>query len=255
MTQEQTGTWKRGAKLVPVPIARINGDLTVSNYRLAPIVKGRVHCLHVDTAELAECAFSTNSGCWLEGDDGLYAAVGQLISRDGDPASEYSQYVVAAKISDDLTVPCVHPRFVPGVPEGCELGGGAVVETGLSASNATGQPIQHHCPLQVFTTSHPHPDGADLVGSDAGPIFSYVGRGAAFNDIHGHEADVRGLYLPGTRFVHVVWNSGYEVPGAKRPAAKVGWPPAVEPRSPIVWRAVHPRLKFGSELRAVGGCP
>jgi hypothetical protein len=254
MTTTQ-GTWARGARPVPVPVSRINGDLALTNYRLAPIVKGTVYCLHVDTLEPAECAFSTYSGCSLEADHGLYAAVGQLISRDGDPASEHSQYVVAAKIGDDLTVPCVDLRFVPGVPEGCELGGGAVVETGLSASNATGQSLQHHCPFQVLTTSHPHPDGADLVGSAAGPIFSYVGRGAALNDINGHEADVRGLYLPGTQFVHVVWNSGFEVPGAKRPAAKAGWPPAVNPNSPIVWRAVHPRLKFGSELRAVGGCP
>lgn len=254
-TQEQAGAWARSAKLAPVPIAKVYGDLAAGNYRLAPIVKGKVHCLHVDTGEPAECAFSTESGCWLEGDDGRFAAVGQLISRDGEPEGEDSQYVVAAKIGDDFTVPCVHPRFVPGVPEGCELGGGAVVEAGQSAANATGQPLQHHCPLQVCTTSHPHPDEADLVGSAAGPIFCYIGRGAAFNDIHGHEVDARGLYIPGIRFVHVVWNSGFEVPGAKRPAARAGWPPAPNPNSPIVWRPVHPRLKFGSELRALGGCP
>jgi hypothetical protein len=214
-TQEQTGTWTRGARLVPVPVAKVSGDLMLCNYRLAPIVKGRVHCLHVDTGEPTECAFSANSGCWLEGDHGLYAAVGQLISRDGEPNCAHSEFIVAAKISDELTVPCVDPRFVPGIPDGCELAGAAVVETVLSASNATGQWLQHHCRLQVCSTSHPHPDEADLVGSSAGPIFCYVGRGAAFNDINGREADVRGIYLPGTRFAHVVWNSRFEVPGAK----------------------------------------
>jgi hypothetical protein len=254
-TAEQAGSWKRSARLVPVPIGRINGDLTLCNYRLAPIVGGKVYCLHVDTAEPFECAFSNDSGCWVESDHGAYAAVGQIISRDGEPEGPYSQYVVAAKVGDDLTVPCVPPGLVPGVPIGCELGGGAVVETAGSASNATGLPLEHHCHLQVCTSSRPHPDEADLVGSAEGPVFCYVGRGAALNDVHGHEADARRLYLPGTRFVHVVWNSGFEVPGAKRPAARAGWPPALNPDSPIAWRPVHRYLKIGSELQAEGGCP
>jgi hypothetical protein len=162
---------------------------------------------------------------------------------------------VAAKISDDLTVPCVDLGFVPGVPAGCELAGAAVIETNQSAANATGQPLRHHCPLEVCTTTHPHPDQADLVGSAAGPIFCYSGRAAAFNDVNGREVDVRGIYLNGTQFVHVVWNSGFEVPGAKRPSVKGGWPPVANPNSPILWRPVHPRVKFGSELRATGGCP
>ena len=254
-TAGQPGSWRRGARLVPVPITKVIGDLTLCNYRLAPIVKGKVHCLHVDTAEPFECAFSPDSGCSLEGDQGLYAAVGQLISRDGEPRSAYSEYVVAAKISEDLTVPCVHPRSVPGVPIGCELGGGAVIETSGSALNTTGQPLRHHCHLEVCTSSHPHPDDAQLVGSAAGPIFCYVGFGAALNNIHGHEADERRIYLQGFQFEHVVWNSGYEVPGAKRPARKAGWPPAINPNSPITWAPVLPNPKIGSELHAEGGCP
>jgi hypothetical protein len=254
-TTAQDGPWKRGARLVPVPIGRIHGDLSLCDYRLAPIVRGKVYCLHVDTAEPAECDFSPASGCWLEADQGTYAAVGQIISRDGEPEGPYSQYVVAARIGDDLTVPCISPSLVPGVPIGCELGGAAVLETAGSASNATGQPLQHHCHLQVCTTSSPHPDGADPVGSADGPIFCYAGRGAALNDIFGHEADERRVYLPGTRFVHVVWSSGFEVPGAKRPATRAGWPPAINPNSPIVWRPVYRYLKIGSELQAAGGCP
>jgi hypothetical protein len=246
-------TWARGAKLVPVPITKVSGDLTLCNHRLAPIVKGKVYCLHVETAEPVECAFSAASGCLVESERGLYAAVGQLISRDGEPGGEYAKYIVAAKISDGLTVPCIDPRDNSGTPAGCELGGGAVQEVMLSPSNATGQLLRHHCRLQVCTTSHPHPDEADLVGSAAGPIFCYAGRGAALNDINGHEADERGIYLPGAQFVHVVWSSGFEIPAAKRPATR-SFPLALNPNSPIVWRPVQPRLKIGSELSA-GGCP
>jgi hypothetical protein len=151
--------------LVPLPVYKVNGDLAHANFRLAPVVNGKVWCLHFDTLEPFECAFTEASGCTLECEGGLYTTVGQLISRDGEPGGPYAEYVVAAKISDDLTVPCIHPSAVPGVPPGCELGGAAVRETVLSASNATGQPLRHHCRLSVCTSSHPHPDGAQLVGS------------------------------------------------------------------------------------------
>ena len=236
---------------MPIPITKVVGDLTLADHRLAPIINGKVYCLHVETAEPVLCDFAADSGCWMEAEHARYAAVGQLITRDGKAGGEY---IVAAKVSDDLTVPCVHPRDTPGVPPGCELGGAAVVEVMLSASNATHQLLQHHCPLQVCTTSHPHPDEAELVGSATGPIRCYIGRGAALNDIHGHEADHRSTYLPGNQFKHVVWSGGFEVPAAKRPAARGGFPATVNPNSPIVWRPVHPRLKIGSELRA-SGCP
>jgi hypothetical protein len=253
-TEQQPGSWTRGAALVPLPVYKVVGDLSLANFRLAPIVNGKVWCLHYETLEPFECAFTEASGCMLESERGLYTTVGQLISRDGEPGGPYAEYVVAAKISDDLTVPCIHPSVVPGVPPGCELGGAAVRETGLSAFNATGQPLRHHCRLSVCTSSHPHPDGAQLVGSASGPSFCYAGVGAALNDINGREADERSIYLPGAAFVHVVWNSGFEVPGAKRPAVR-GWPKVVDPNSPIVWRAFASGVKIGSEPRAAGGCP
>jgi hypothetical protein len=256
-TEEQSAKWARGATLVPVLITKVNGDWTRVNNRLAPIVNGKVHCLHADTLEPAECAFSTGSGCWLEGELGLYAAVGQAISPDGEPGGEY---IVAATVSDERTVPCVDPRDLGGgTPGSCELGGyPSVREDELSATNVTGRPLQHHCPLQVCTSSHPHPDGAELVGSAAGPIFCYVGRGAALNDRNGLEADERSLYIEGLP-VHVVWGTiggvTLEVVAAKRPATRTFPPPAiVRTNTPILWRAFVPYVKIGSELSAVGGC-
>jgi hypothetical protein len=253
-TAQQPGSWARGATLVPVPAYKVNGDLALANHRLAPIVKGKVWCLHHETLEPFECAFTEASGCTLETERGLYTTVGQLISRDGEPGGPDAEYVVAARISEDLTVPCVHPNAMPGVPPSCELGGAAVRETGLSATNATGQLLRHHCTLTVCTSSHPHPDDAQLVGSASGPSFCYSGFGAALNDINGHEADERRLYLPGAAFVHVVWNSGLEVPAAKRPSVR-GFPKVVDPNSPVVWRAFVAGVRIGSEPHAAGGCP
>lgn len=253
-TRQHRPSWARGARLVPVPVYKIHGDLTMVNYRLAPVVDGKVRCLHLETLEPFECAFTHASGCMVETERGLYATVGQLISRDGEPGGPYADYVVAASIGDDLSVPCLDPSLVPGVPPGCELGGAAVLETGLSPFNATGQPLRHHCRLPVCTSSHPHPDGAELVGGSGGPPFCYSGPGAALNDINGREADERSVYLPGAAFVHVVWNSGLEVPAAKRPSVR-GWPKVVDPNSPIVWRAFASGVKIGSEPRAAGGCP
>jgi hypothetical protein len=263
-TGEQSANWTRGATLVPVPIAKVNGDWTSVNNRLAQIVNGKVYCLHADTLEPAECAFSTaGSACWLESERGLFAAVGQAISRDGEPGGEY---IVAAKVSDDRTVPCVDPRDLDqlgaflggGPPASCELSGyWSVLEPELSASNRTGRPLQHHCHLQVCTSSYPHPDGADLVGSAEGPVFCYSGRGAALNDRNGHEADERMLYIKGLP-VHVVWGTvggvTLEVIAAKRPGARhFPLPAIVRTDTPIVWRAFVPFVKIGSELSAVGG--
>ena len=89
-----------------------------------------------------------------------------------------------------------------------------------------------------------------MVGSDAGPTFCYTGRGAAFNDINGHEADESGVYLQGTQYVHVVYTGQYQTLAAKRPATAGGWPMKVNPKSPIVWRPVAPSLQIGSPLTA-----
>lgn len=255
MTGEQPRPGQRGARTVAVPITKLHGDWVRANYRLAPIVNGRVYCLHSETAEPVECAFSTDSGCWAEGGHERYAGVGQAISRDGEPGGDY---IVAARISADFTVPCVEPRLLAdssGTPGGCELSGGAVIEVMLSASNVSGRSLRHYCQRQVCTSSHPHPDGAELVGGATGPTFCYIGSGAALNDISGHEADEFGRYIPGSLFAHVVWSNGLEVPAAKRPAVRsFPRPPTVMTNTPIVWRPVCPSLQIGSPLFA-GGCP
>lgn len=257
MTEKKKPALKRGGRPAATSITRVHGDWTRVNYRLAQIVRGRVLCLHVDTGELVECRFTKKSGPWAEGPDGRYAAVGQAISVDGEPGG---RFIVASRVRHDRTVPCIdlkhHFRDAVGAPFGCELGGGAIREVLGSAANASGQPLQHFCSLKVFTSSYPHPDGAELIGSDAGPTFCYSGRGAAFNDINGHEADESGVYLKGTRFVHVVFTGEYETIAAKRPATAGGWPMKVNPKTPIVWRPVSPYLKIGSPLTATGGgCP
>jgi hypothetical protein len=249
-------TWERGGCPTATSITRIHGDWTQVNYRLAEIVRGKVLCVHADTGELVECRFSKTSGAWAEGPDGHYAAVGQAITSDGQAGGEY---IVAARIRHDRSVPCIdlrhHLRDIVGTPTGCELSVGAVREVLLSASNASGQPLQHYCSMDVLTSSHPHPDGAELVGSDAGPTFRYRGRGAAFNDINGHEADESGAYLKGTQFIHVIYTGEYETLASKRPASNGRWPAGPNPNSPIVWRPVSPYLRFGSPLVASGGCP
>ena len=253
---DKNATWERGGCPAAVSLIKVHGDWKGVNYRLAEIVRGKVLCLHVETGELVECRFSKHSGAWAEGPDGKYAAVGQAISRDGQPGGEF---IVAARVRPDRSVPCIdlrhHFRDTVGTPFGCELSGAAVREVLGSASNASGRPLQHYCSLPVFTSSHPHPDGAELDGSDAGPTYCYTGRGAAFNDINGHEADESGMYLKGTQYIHVVFTGEYETTAAKRPATKGGWPMKPNPNSPIVWRPVS-SMKIGSPLVATGGgCP
>jgi len=43
--------------------------------------------------------------------------------------------------------------------------------------------------------------------------------------------------LPGNEHWHHMWNSGYEVPAAKRPATS-GYPPKVNTTTPILWRTI-----------------
>jgi len=237
-----------------VPVSRVYGDWTRVNYRLTPIVRGKVHCVHVETAKVVECAFPRDTGSWAEGAQGEYAAIGQAISRDGEPGGDY---IVATRIPRG-SIPCIdlrHVKDVVGTAEGCELSGGAIQEVLNSAANASGQPLQHFCSLPVWCNSHPHPDGAELIATD-GSAYCYSGRGAALNDINGREADASGNYLPGSRFVHVIYSGGYLTIGAKRPATAGGWPIKLKRDSPIVWRPLSPYLTVGSPLVATGGgCP
>ena len=71
--------------MVPLPVYKVNGDLALANFRLAPIVNGKVWCLHYETLEPFECALTEATGCTLESERGLYTTVGQLISHDGEP--------------------------------------------------------------------------------------------------------------------------------------------------------------------------
>ena len=250
-------TARRGAAIRPIAVAKMNGDWARGNYRLAPISPGgTVWCVNIDTAEPIECVFTAASGAWIDGaDDRRYALVGQAITRDGVPGGEC---VVAARIDDDGRVPGLHAGFLDdaaGTPVGCELSGGAVIETMLSPRNAFGRPVQHYCRLPVPTTSLPHPDGAELVGPDEGPVRTFIGIGAALNDINGHEADINRQYLVGAGFTHVVWSGGFEIPAAKRPAVRTFPAPAtIRGDTPIVWRPVANTVMIGSDLGA-SGCP
>jgi len=236
-----------------IPVSQMYGNWTRVNYRLTPIVRGKVHCLHVETAKLVELAFPRDTGSWAEGAQGEFAAIGQAISRDGEPGGDY---IVATRVARG-SIPCIDLRGVKdtvGAAAGCELIGGAVHEVLNSAANASGKPLQHFCSLPVWTSGNPHPDGAEQIGTD-GTLFCYSGRGAALNDMNGREADAAGNYLPSSRFPHVIYVGGYLTIAAKRPATAGGWPIKVQRNSPIVWRPVSPNLTIGSPLTGSSGCP
>jgi hypothetical protein len=87
----------------PVPAKKLcerRGLEFVGNTRLGKIEKGKVPCLHVETAQPAQCAFSKR-GTWLDGTAGDFARIGQAIPLDGKPGSDY---VVAAKVNRDASV-------------------------------------------------------------------------------------------------------------------------------------------------------
>lgn len=249
------GEVRRGASIRRVRVGAVHGSLDRGNHRLARVSPaGTVWCLHVETAEPYECDFTPDSGTWLDADDGgRYALAGQAVGRDGTPGGEW---VVASRIDDDGAVPAPDPRALAdaaGTPTGCELAGGGIIEVFLSPANAAGRPLQHVCRLPVQTSTHPHPDGALLVGSPVGPVFTYVGRGAALNDVNGGEIGENGHYL--SLPAHVAWSGGFEVVAAKRPAVRnFPAPTRVVPESPLVWRPYAAGVVIGS-TGATGGCP
>lgn len=161
------------------------------------------------TGEPYGCDFAPTSGTWLETADGeRWALTAQPIDRDGSPGGPF---LTVTRIEDDGSVPALDPKTVgdaSGTPPGCELGGSVVIETFGSATNALG-PLQHVCTLPVPTSTHPHPDGAMLVGPATGPVFTYTGRGAALNDRFGGEVGADGRYLPLP--AHVAITSGFEL--------------------------------------------
>jgi hypothetical protein len=225
----------------PVAATKLHGKNWLGNMRLSKIEAGKVLCVHVETAEPAECTFTRKSGAWLESKKGWFAKAGQAITLDGKPGGEY---VTAAKVGTEGAVPCLEPtgRDNAGTAGGEELTDGCVVETLGSASNATGLPLRNYATLEVCTSSYPHPDGAPLWGyywSGKTYVFCYQYTGAALNDPNGTERDGYGNYYTVAEYCHVTWDPGYEIPVAKRPATKpYPYPGTVDPESPLLWRPV-----------------
>src|SRR5918993_13414 len=205
---------RRATRFRRVAVARVHGTPDAGDVRLSRISSaGTVWTFDVETDEPYECDFTPESGSWLETEDGeRYAFAAQAVGRDGSPGGPY---VVVTRIEDDGVVPAADPVALgnaAGTPTGCELAGAIVIETFLSSTNALGTPLQHVCTLPVQTSTHPHPDGAALVGSPVGPVFTYTGRGAALNDLHGGEVGANGNYLPLP--AHMAWSGGFEVVAA-----------------------------------------
>lgn len=236
----------------PVAVARLHGRADAGSVRLSRLSRaGTVWTVDMETGEPYECDFAPASGSWLEAEDGeRYALAAQAVGRDGSPGG---QYLTVTRIEDDGIVPALDPKTLgdaAGTPIGCELGGSAVYETFGSATNALG-PLQHFCTLPVQTSTHPHPDGATLVGPAMGPVFTYTGRGAALNDMVGGEVGANGRYLPLP--AHAALSGGFEVVAAKRPAVRPFPAPAqVIPESPLAWRPFVPQLKIGSPTNGSG---
>ncbi len=243
------------SRLRRVQAARLHGRLDAGNLRLSRLSRaGTVWTVDMETAQPHECDFDAASGTWLETDGGeRYALAAQAVDRDGSPGG---RFLTVTRIEDGGIVPALDPKTLgdaAGTPFGCELGGAIVIETFGSATNAVGV-LQHVCTLPVQTSTHPHPDGATLVGPSTGPVFTYTGRGAALNDIHGGEVGANGRYLPLP--AHVAISGGFEVIAAKRPAVRhFPAPTQVVPASPLLWRTVVPQLQIGSRLFGDGCAP
>lgn len=100
--------------------------------------------------------------------------------------------------------------------------------------------------------AHPHPDNAAWDGASMGANW-YSGYGAAMNDINGNERDYYGDYYIGEGWCHYIVQSGYEVPGAKRPASKsLPAPGSVNTNSLVAWRPVNPNLDIANSEEPVG---
>lgn len=233
----------------PVVAKRLHGKNFFGNTRLAKIDNDSVPCLQMDTAAPARCVFTRTSGSWLDSGKGRFAKVGQAITLDGKPGGDY---VVAARINPDGTVPALAPagHDAEGVPAGTELAGACVVETLLSSTNATGRRLVNYATREVGTSSYPHPDDAQVIRQQwNGTAWSYyyIGEGAGLNDMYGTERDQNGIYLNGAAHCHIIWANGYEMTGAKRPGTKsYPSPGAVVTTSPILWRGVNNAVRIAN---------
>lgn len=222
------------------------GHGMLANARLGRIERGTVPCVHVETADVAQCRFGRHSGSWVESASGEYALVGQSLSLDGTPGGDY---VVSARINRDGTVPALEPSGydTAGTSPSQELAAGYVVETLGASTNVSGRLLQNDATLEVCTSSYPHPDGARLTRSPTAGIYCYVGPGAGLNDLNGTERDSYGVYYSEEFYAHVAWISGVETVVAKRPAT-VSYPAPgrVKTDSPIQWRPVNNNLRIAN---------
>jgi hypothetical protein len=240
------------------------------NRRLALIEDATVPCVEVDTMEVTQCRFETGmragaagrlagpaSGPWLTDAEGRrYAVVGQPVTRDGSPAS--GAFIVGSVAEADGRTPCVGASGQDAVSEAgsIDMNDRCVLETAGSETNAgrdeNGQPerLLNHADRHVGTTSHPHPDDAELVAfdSDRG-IAWYTGSGAALNDTGGIERGPDGIELPGPRRCHYIELMGAQVPAAKRPSTRTTpYPGSVNVNSRIRWLPVNPYVTIANDL-------
>lgn len=253
----------------PIEVTALHGGSFQGNSRLAKITNGQVACLHADEGTLASCAFSTlpgrQSGEWLESPSGRFALVGQSIWLDGTPGGDY---VIAAAVSSSAPASCVEPTSmdtVGRIEDGVALAESCVVEDIGAQYNALSAvhgwtPLLNWADREVCTANRPgtHPDFAYMSrsysSSGSGPddTFCYEGPGAALNDLNGRERDGAGNYWDGDEFCHFIQVSGYEVPGAKRPATfSYPAPGGINTRSIVLWRPVSPNFDIANG----GGTP
>jgi hypothetical protein len=247
----------------PVEVTTVHGNNFHGNTHLAKIENGTVPCMHVEEGTMSTCLFSDGkaSGEWLESPEGNFAKVGQAVSLSGAPGGDY---VVAARVSDAVGASCVEPTSMDTagwVGPGTELAVSCSVEqmgmTWNSYAFYGWTPLVNYTTREVCSSNNPaanrHPDDAEfvrtIVGRDGNTAYCYTGPGAALNDINGMERDGSGFYIPGEQYCHMIMASGYEVPGAKRPATRsLPAPGSVNTSTPIVWRPVNPNVNIANDL-------
>ncbi len=239
------------SKTAPLAAKRLHGGGFFGNSRVGKIENGKVPCLHVETAERAQCAFdkrANKSGSWLESPDGDYALTGRSTSLDGKPGG---RYVIAAEVNPDGTVPALEPsgRDSAGTVYGQELAASCEVETLNTAADAAdkttpGYRIVNYASREVGTISNPHPDAAKRTRSTPDGVFYYIGEGAALNDNAGAERNKEGVYYTTKDRCHRVISNGAEAPGAKRPSTNAD--NTVNVKSSIRWRPANPAASIGN---------
>jgi hypothetical protein len=228
-----------------VPALYHNTKPLPANTRLALITDGRVPCISLEdqNAKPATCKLP-GTAVTVDTKAGSFAQVGQSIPVTQADGS-VQVYVVASKVTATstrlgvkYTVPCTAPAGADtaGTAVGQELAGACIVETMGVADNAALHKESNYATRTVCGTGA-NPDALNAPVSKNGTVVCYLGEGAGLNDINGTERDKTNTYLKGSDRCHVGWNSGHEVPAAKRPAT-YSYPVKVNENTPVVWRAV-----------------